>query len=333
MALVAELELPRFETPREEAPAPTIWIASDYPPFRAQPWPLSVPIPAGWREVTYRDAQAILKPGPLRFSFAPPAPAAGPESETVALSTAQPYAAVIAARGLSRVPREPRLPRLPRASRVPRAFRPARSPRAPRRSRRPRVPRRARAIRPIRKPRPRTYKTKQDPGICKGPSCTCWTPGGCIGRWYLELLPWFAASDCFRGPCYSYEACGSDKCQIHAACVINQILRFWADRYKAVAAWTENQAPTVTAAVTTTARTLAPLLRLAGLVGAPAAPPAAAELPGCPPGEHWTLGLTGCRCVPAVWGLPRATQAQVIACIGQAAWDALVAAGTQGETG
>jgi hypothetical protein len=33
--------------------------------------------------------------------------------------------------------------------------------------------------------------------------------------------------------------------------------------------------------------------------------------PGCPPFHVWTVGLTGFRCTPIAWNLPRATDAQL----------------------
>jgi hypothetical protein len=115
-------------------------------------------------------------------------------------------------------------------------------------------------------------------------------------------------------------------------CAIQNILQFWQRQYRAAVAYV---APVVASAVAGGRR---------ALVTFPAFAPPGAEVPtgpsapagaitrGCPGGWYWTLGLTGCRCVEPGSGLAPATQAQVIGCIGQAAWDALVAEGVEGET-
>jgi hypothetical protein len=142
----------------------------------------------------------------------------------------------------------------------------------------------------------------------------------------------FTKTDCYRGPCYSYEACVSDKCQVHAACAINQIIQFWARQYKAVVAYVEPVTTPVLAATRVVARALPAIGVLQQIGEVLQAPPPSGVTLGCPPNHFWTIGLTGCRCVPSDSGLYQATEAQVIACIGQGAWDALVAAGVQGQT-
>jgi hypothetical protein len=332
MALALDVQLPRYAAPPRGDGRATLWIASDYAPRLAQSWPVLVPIPTGFHEVSEQEALAILKGVPTTLSFRIVAPADDAASVVAALSTAEPDAAVVAKRRPSRAPREPRAPRAPRTPRAPRAMRLAAPARAPRRPRPPRPPRPPRVPRVPRARRPRNYKTTQRPGLCKGPSCTCWTPGGCVGEWYADLLPWFKDSGCFRGPCYDYEACVSGKCQYHPGCVVNQVIQFWARQYRAAVTWTgQAVAPVLTQA----RRRLLGATGVAGAGGA-AEEPAAAGAPGitlgCPAGQYWTIGLTGCRCVPAGSGLPAATVAQVIGCIGQAEWDRLVGLGVQGTT-
>jgi len=129
-------------------------------------------------------------------------------------------------------------------------------------------------------------------------------------------IPSFAASDCYRGPCYSYEACITDKCQIHAGCVINTILQFWARHYRAVVAYVE---PVVTPALAAAraARLALPALGVLQLIGeeltADAAPPPGAVSDGCPPGTTWRIGLTGFSCQGPEHGGPIATREQLVA--------------------
>jgi hypothetical protein len=328
MALVADVELPPV-LPDAPTGGATIWIASDDPPRRAQAWPLSEPIPTGWHEVTYREAVAILAPQVVTLVFGGASLPLSIESEIAALSTAAPDPRAVAARSLSRAPREPRLPRPPRQARAPRSGRPPRAPRAPRPPRKARPPRRARAIRPIRPPRPRNYKTNEEPGVCKGPGCTCWTPAGCATADYLGVFGGFQATDCYRGPCWHYESCVNDKCAIHAACAINDILQFWARQYRAAVAYVQPVAASALLQIQAALAPVAPFALPAGeLETAPALPPGA-QTAGCSAGEYWTLGLTGCRCVPIGSGLAPATLAQVIGCLGQEQFDVLVAQGQQ----
>lgn len=237
MALVDDLTLPRFVGDEPPSDTALLWIASDEPPLRAQSWPVLVAIPGGWHEVSQRQAEQINRTVPTALSFVLTAPGGrADESEVAALATAAGPAPAGVERRPSRTPREPRLPRRPRPPRAPRARRTERASRAPRRPRRPRAARPARRSRPPRPRRPRNYKTRQAPGICKGPGCTCWTPGGCIPG-DISTDTWFQVNtECYRGPCYSYEACVSGKCQVHPGCVINTILAFWARQYRALPA-------------------------------------------------------------------------------------------------
>jgi hypothetical protein len=148
----------------------------------------------------------------------------------------------------------------------------------------------------------------------------------------LTVFGDFTKTDCYRGPCYDYEACVSDKCQVHAACAINEIIQFWAQKYRAVVAYVQ---PIITPAqeLARVAIRALPALGAIQILSEAIAPPAAAGVGiGCPTGWYWTVGLTGARCVPPGSGAFPATQEQVIAVIGQAVWDGLVAAGQQGET-
>ncbi len=67
--------------------------------------------------------------------------------------------------------------------------------------------------------------------------------------------------------------------------------------------------PTVIAPV---ARTTLPLPALPA--PPPPPPPAKPITNTCPPGWYWTIGLTGCRCMPAELNLPPATAAQLAQC-------------------
>lgn len=332
MALADAVTLPSFAPSAAADTRGVLWIASDEPPFQASSWPLLTPLPAGWHVVTQAEAEAIMagRAPQLRFTLVGPG-APDPVAEAAALSSSPPEEE---RRRQSRRPREPRPPRAARRPRAPRTVRPARlfrEPRVARRPRRPRKPRAARTPRKPRPPRPKYVKTTNRVGTCKGPSCTCWTPAGCIGSVWVEAVQLYPKA-CLRGPCWSYEACVTGKCAFHVGCTINTILQFWANQYHAAVAYVQ---PTV-APVLQAVRAALPRLTVSA---APAAEvPTAPELPpgavtiGCRADEYWTLGLTGCRCVPAGTGLPAATQAQVIACIGQAAWDRLVAASGQGQT-
>ena len=333
MALALDVQLPRYAAPPKDEARATLWIATDLPPFSAQRWPLLVAIPPGYHEVSEADAQRINKQVPTTLSFQLVAPADDAASVVAALSTAEPDAAVVANRRPSRVPREPRPPRTPRRARDPRrprVFAPERAPRKPRKPRKPRPPRKPRVSRAR---RPKNYKTVQKPGVCKGPACDCWTPGGCVGDWYLDLLPQFKDSGCYRGPCFNYEACVSGKCQHHPGCLINQIIQFWQRQYRAAVTYVQPALDYLPAAVRP-----GQSVSVLGKIGT-AEPEAAAQLPpnavtlGCPPGWYWTIGLTGCRCVEPNTGLYAATRAEVIRCIGQAEWDRLVALRVQGITG
>jgi hypothetical protein len=334
MALVADLDLPTFPTETlPETPA-LRWIATDYPPFRAQQWSLLTPPPPGWHEVTAAQAAQLAKPGTISISFLPDPPATSLESEAAALSTAAPDTAGIAARRRSRVPREPRLPRSPRAPRKPRSVRPPRPERAPRKPRKPRPPKKPRAARKPRKPRPKNYKTKQNPGTCRVPGCNCWTPGGCVpaARPPAEEAAYWG--ECYGGPCYSYEACVSEKCQVHPACLVNQIFQFWARQYRAAVAYVEPVLTPALAAAQELARAL-PALGVLQRIGeelTATVPPGAVTV-GCPPGGYWIETLTGISCPVGGQGLPPITQARVIQVLGQDVWDRLVAAGVQGSTG
>lgn len=333
MALVADVELPTPTPEARPAAGALIWIATDAAPFRSQQWPATEPVPPGWHEVTAAQARALAKPGPISIQFLPDPPQTSLESEAAALSTAEPSLAAVAARSLSRAPREARLPRSPRAARPPRAGRPPRAERAPRKPRRPRLPKKPRLPRRPRKPRPKNFKTKQPPGVCKGPGCTCWTPGGCAGDWYLTVFGDFTKTDCYRGPCYDYEACVSDKCQVHAACAINEIIQFWARQYRAVVTYVSPVLVPVGNLAITAARALPVIGTAALLADVVQGLPAGAVSVGCSQGEYWTMGLTGCRCVPIGSGLIAITKEQVIGCIGQDAWDYLESQGQQGQTG
>jgi hypothetical protein len=313
MALVADLDLPAFPTAAPPAATGTIWIMADDPPPRAQAWPASAPIPDGWHEVPYHEAQRALAPPVVSISFAGLAALPTVQSEAAALSTAGPSPGVVAARSLSRTSREPRPPRVSRPARRPRPPRPPRPPRAPRARRPPRPRRKPRPRRPPRARRPRNYKTREKPGICKGPGCTCWTPAGCAPPDYVGVFGDFTKTDCYRGPCYSYEACVSDQCQVHALCAINQILQFWVGQYRAVVAYVEP----VVAPVLEAARAALQPLPAIGL------PPAELSdaIPVAPPGSFgcgeqgwiWQRTTIGCRCGPPGTFGPPCTEAELIA--------------------
>lgn len=168
-----------------------------------------------------------------------------------------------------------------------------------------------------RKPRPRrpkNYKTKEPPGVCKGPGCNCWTPAGCAGAWYLAILESEAFKDCYKGPCYDYGACVTDRCSIHPACLIQTIKQFWMKTYHALVA---NPGQVVRDALSFTS---AEAMRLAALAGHPleaAGLVGSAEVggvtEGCPPGTRWAIGLTGYSCQSPATHPIAATREQLIA--------------------
>jgi hypothetical protein len=115
----------------------------------------------------------------------------------------------------------------------------------------------------------------------------------------------FTKTDCYRGPCFDYVACVSDKCQVHAACAINEILQFWVRQYQAVAAYVAPVLEPTLEAAQAVARIL-PGLGVLQRIGE--------ELQAVPPpgstscGEQgwiWQRTTIGCRCgPPGAFGAP-----------------------------
>jgi len=318
MALADTLTLPRFPDAKRDDAETQRWIATTTFPQLFQQWPLLQPLPPGWRESSAEEAKRpqTVSAVPVRIIAAP----LSEESQLVALSTAELATARVAARRRARTPREARFARFSRRPRTPRVARLARPPRAPRPARRPRPPKLARRPRRPRKPRGPRQKTKYSIGWCKRPSCFCWTPAGCIGPEMLEAVKLAGlletAPDCYPGPCYDYGACVSGRCFSEVSCVIQGILRFWVNQYRAASAYV---APLVVEAVAPIRRVGLRVLVPGPLPVAPVpAPvpglPAGAITNGCPPGWYWTIGLTGCRCSPPGLNLPPATAAQLAQC-------------------
>lgn len=277
-----------------------IWIATDAIPAAVESWPLNRDIPTGWHLVSQTEAAMLRTRPPETEQITFRAPADDLVSRVAALSAESDRPSAVSERRPPRPPREPRPPRLarePRPPREPRPYRFSRPPRPRRVSRKARPPRKPRTPR---KPRPSAYKTQAPAGVCKGPACTCWTPGGCVGEWYLKLLPGFETSECYKGPCYSYEQCMSGKCQLHIACAINTILAFWARQYRAVVANPAGILETVTTGLQTVVIDAAARARAAAQVTGLISPPTGAVeyTNGCPPGWHWVIGLTGITCAP-----------------------------------
>lgn len=315
MPLVADLPTPLTFDREPTAARGQTYIASDAPPFRAQGWPLLTPIPLGWHEVTQQEAQRIAAQLPstaglLRFLETPTTAASG----AAALSTTSGDGLRVAAR---RPPRPPREPRLPRSSRRPRAPRPARAARSPRPPRAPRAPRATRPRRPARPPRrrrARNYQTKQEPGICKGPGCTCWTPAGCAPPSYKLVFGDFTKTDCYKGPCFSYEQCASGKCLLDSLCEVNRILQFWVRQFKMVGAWIDTQLAKTPAPVQAALQQLAaqPSVVLPPALPAPAGSPRVDRY-GCPPDRKWVISSIGLVCAILEDPRPEATDAQLAA--------------------
>jgi hypothetical protein len=300
-------------------PAPAArWIASELPPALVQPWPPGVPVPAGWREVDAMEAHRLQ--GKPTITIAGGLRGLPDASRLAALSTADSSADVIADRRPGRTPREARFARVSRFPRLPRAARLPRPARAPRPARRPRLKRPPRAKRTSRPRRPPFTKTKYERGQCKRPSCTCWTPGGCIGGSLWELykqtgLP-AACPDSFPGPCYDYVACITHQCVSDVACAVHQILRFWVRQYHAAVTYVEPRVAPVTDAAQVLARRTFGALTLAVSDTVAPTTPGGGVAGGCPPGMCWRRGLTGVGCQPAAHGTPCLTRDQVIALIG-----------------
>lgn len=313
MALAGGVTLPHFDAAPASAARAQLWIASDTAPVRAQQWPVLVPIPDGWHEVSPSEAATILESPRSAVTFNLGGGGSSEAAEVAALTSSSPSEARRRASRPPRAPRPPRPPRSPRPPRVARIGRLDRGPRPPRAPRLPRPPRKARKPRPARFARPARYKTVERPGVCKGPGCTCWTPAGCIGAWYLDALPDFAKSDCYRGPCYDYGACVTERCQVHPACLVNTILQFWVNQYRAVAANPLGYPAQVAASVAQAARqTLAvgkQVLAQFELI----APVIEGVTEGCPPGTRWAVGLTGYSCQSPATHPIAATREQLIA--------------------
>lgn len=290
------------------------WIATDEPPVQVSPWPPQVPVPLGWHAVDAVEARRLQ--GLPLLGLGKPVTVQSLSSRVAALSTADSLADAVADRRRPRTPREARfarVSRLPRIPRDPRLPKPARAPRAPRVPRPKRPPRAKRTDRPRRPP---FRKTKYEPGLCKGPGCTCWTPAGCSATtWVLaqeQVRQNPGLRDCYRGPCYDYVACVEHKCGAAISCVIHQILRFWIRQYEALPAWVTQS---VAAAQEFAQPVIQPLaVVLPGLSVLSTAPvPVAAGDPGCPPGYVWYQTLTGIHCGPPGGSLPRADPALVAA--------------------
>jgi hypothetical protein len=304
-----------YAAPAVPAPSSSTWIATDDYPREVERWVAGIIPPPGWHIITASEAQTLQKPTTISFLPEPvPAPT-DLASQAAALSYVGASPPAVRDREPSRTPRRPRPPRAPREARTPRAPRPGRAPRAPR-SRRPARPPRAKRIpRKERPRRPRAYKTKQPPGVCKGPGCTCWTPAGCTGSWYLELVPWFKDSDCFKGACYDYTACVTGRCSIHPACLIATILQFWARQYRAVVANPIGAVTDAAKEVTTEAKRLGFLVTHAAEIFGfrEVGPEPWAVTEGCPPGTRWAVGLTGFSCQTPATHPTAATREQLIA--------------------
>lgn len=304
-----------FARPALPAAPRQTWIATDDQPHSVEPWTTLAPIPPGWHLITQSEAAALQRSGAVSISF--PGAAAPREltSQAAALAYASPSPDVVRERRQPRTPRSPRAPRVPRGPRAPRAARIARPERAPR-ARRPGRP--ARPPRVPRKPRPRrpkNYKTKVPPGVCKGPGCHCWTPSGCAGSWYLAILESEAFKDCYKGPCYDYTACVTDRCSIHPDCLASIIKTFWMKQYRAVVA---NPIGAITAdakAIAAEARRLGVLITRGAEIfthrEVALEPDAVTE--GCPPGTRWAVGLTGYSCQTPATHPIAATREQLIA--------------------
>jgi len=293
---LAELAGTAYAPPAMVTIARQTWIATDDEPRRVESWTSLVPIPTGWHLVTQAEAATIQRSGAVVSSFPGNPSLADRSSQVAALTFAAPSPDAERNRRPSRAPREPRLPRAPREPRAPRDARPGRAPRAIRPRRPARPPRPARAPRPPRPPRPRSRKSKEPPGVCKGPGCNCWTPAGCIGAWYLEALPEFSKSDCYKGPCYDYGACVTERCNIHVDCLVNSILAFWTKTYKAIAANPLQVAQDAGSGLEFAARHAVRALEQ-GLAQLEIIRGSTGEVTeGCPPGTRWAWGLTGLSC-------------------------------------
>lgn len=293
---VQELAGHAYPPPVAPSLARGMWIATDDEPRRVESWTPLTRIPEGWHVITAAEAQAVLRAGPVSISFTSSGLPTDRESQVAALTYAGPSPGAVRDRRQPRAPRDPRVPRTPRdprTAREPRPGRAARAPRPRRPGRKPRPPRRPRLPRP---PRPRNRKTKEPPGVCKGPACNCWTPAGCIGHWYIEMLPAFAASDCYKGPCYDYGACVTERCNLHVDCLAQTIFQFWARTYRAFAA---NPLEVIAEAGRGVAFAARHTLRVSEQTLAQfelIAPSVDGITQGCPPGTRWAWGLTGLSC-------------------------------------
>jgi hypothetical protein len=310
---------PGFAPARLDMPRAPRWITTDSPPIEIQRWPVTTPPPNGWHEVPAEEARRLTE-----ILVQAPSPVTTTQSlsdRVAALSTIDSLPGDVADRRLPRAPREARFARssrLPREPRAPRAGREGRAPRPARAARPPRPPRLPRPPRAKRPPRP---PSKYDVGLCKRPSCTCWTPAGCIGPPLAEayrISPnWEGLKPCFPGPCYEYTSCVTHVCTSDATCAVFQILQFWVKQYKAVVTYIEPAVPIITAATILTRRALllaVPAIRGIELVQSLTTAPPITD--GCPPGWYWAIGLTGVACSDPRLGRQAATAEQLIAILG-----------------
>ena len=301
------------------APAPAtatrqVWIATDAEPRRVESWTSSAPIPYGWHQITQPEAAAIQRSGHVSFTPGSSLPSVEPVSQVAALTYAAPSPDAVRDRRQPRAPRKPRLPRQPREPRATRESRPGRAARPPRPPRPARPDRKPRDLRLSRRPRPKNYKTRQKPGVCKGPGCTCWTPAGCAGDWYMAILGTAAFKDCYKGPCYSYEGCVEERCALHIDCLAQTILQFWVNTYHSVSVnplqTAADAAHFVAAQVDRFATLARHPLQAAGFAGPD---DSAGVTEGCPPGTRWAVGLTGYSCQSPATHPIAATREQLIA--------------------
>jgi hypothetical protein len=129
----------------------------------------------------------------------------------------------------------------------------------------------------------------------------------------LELLPAFADTECYRGPCYDYTACVTEKCNLHVGCLVNTIAQFWARTYHAATVNPLAVAADAVAGVKGAARLALGALTQVGAQLDLVAPVLEGVTEGCPPGTRWAVGLTGYSCQSPATHPVAATRAELVA--------------------
>jgi hypothetical protein len=112
----------------------------------------------------------------------------------------------------------------------------------------------------------------------------------------MAILGSAAFKDCYKGPCYDYGACVTERCSIHPDCLVSIIKAFWMKTYRALVT---NPLGLATDAVTGAKLTgLHAVRALEQQIAALEiiAPSVGGVTEGCPPGTRWAWGLTGLSC-------------------------------------